>query len=131
MASFQEGKKISGTFRGDKASLASPGRISDFLKKLVTDIGMNCLGYHLYDVPIAIKRHGQEPWHDEGGVTAIAVLTTSHIAIHTWPEDSGARIDVDSCRDFDAKVIEGLLLEFFKAHDIKLHDVSSCFLSPV
>lgn len=107
--------------------LASPGRVSDFLRKLVEDIDMHCLGNHIYDVPISLKRRGETPLHDEGGVTGMAVLTTSHIAIHTWPEDSGARIDVDSCRDFDPKVVEGLLMEFFRATEISLMDVSECF----
>lgn len=125
--SYRVGKKVSGTFRGDKKLLADVGRVAGFLRRLVEAIEMNCLGYHLYDVPISLKRRGEVPIHDEGGVTGLAVLTTSHVAIHTWPEDAGARIDVDSCRDFDAEVITGLLQEFFKGYEIDLHDISFCF----
>lgn len=126
---FQHGRKVSGTFLAPAATLASPGLISEFLRELVLRIGMTALGHHIYDVPMAVKRLGQDPISDEGGVTGITVLSTSHAAIHTWPEECGARLDIDSCRDFDDFVVESLVREIFQATEVTLHDVSYCFQS--
>jgi len=40
----------------------------------------------------------------ENGVTVIAIIETSHIAIHTWPEqdDFNVNVDIFSCKEFDA-----------------------------
>lgn len=33
------------------------------------------------------------------GITYIAVITTSHFSIHTWPENSYAAVDIFSCEE--------------------------------
>lgn len=33
------------------------------------------------------------------GISAIAVITTSHISIHTWPEYGYAAVDIFSCQE--------------------------------
>ena len=45
--------------------------------------------------------HEQSAFGDEGGVTGICVLSTSHCSIHTWPLRPFFVMDVYSCRDFD------------------------------
>jgi S-adenosylmethionine decarboxylase proenzyme, Bacillus form len=35
----------------------------------------------------------------EGGVSIIALIEESHIALHTWPESSYATVDIYSCGD--------------------------------
>jgi S-adenosylmethionine decarboxylase len=50
----------------------------------------------------------------EAGYTYLALLTTSHFSIHTWPEHGSAAIDVFTCGtsvDMDRIVSE--LAEFF------------------
>lgn len=43
------------------------------------------------------------------GITYIAVITTSHFSIHTWPEYEYAAVDVFSCdEDLPEKVAEEL-----------------------
>ena len=47
--------------------------------------------------------------NDKGnrGLTCLAVLSTSHIALHTWDEVSPAllQLDVYSCSDLDKKIV--------------------------
>lgn len=126
--SYRDGRKLSGTFRAPGTALADVGKVHTFLTELVARIGMTSLGYHLYDVPLAVKRLGQDPLADEGGVTGVAVLSTSHAAIHTWPEECGARLDVDSCRTFERETVEALLEEVFGAYEIRLVDCSDAFV---
>lgn len=125
--SFNHGRKVTGTFRAPAEMLSSPGLVSTFLRELVKRIGMTALGHHIYDVPMAVKRLGQDPLTDEGGVTGITVLSTSHAAIHTWPEEGAARFDVDSCRPFDDFIVEGLIREVFQATEVSVYDVSYTF----
>lgn len=47
------------------------------------------------------------------GVSYIAVITTSHFSIHTWPENGYAAVDVFSCaQGVPAKLSDGLAAAF-------------------
>ena len=47
------------------------------------------------------------------GVTAFAIIETSHIALHIWDEVNPAlvQLDVDSCSDFEPKKVLDILQE--------------------
>ena len=59
------------------------------------------------------------PWKDEWaetpGISGFVMITTSHISIHTFPEDDYVFIDVFSCRPFDVEKTKNLILEMFEA----------------
>lgn len=57
-------------------------------------------------VPLDEERLGND--EDEGGWSVIAQITTSHIAIHTWPLRRAFMLDVFSCKDFNEDVAIGL-----------------------
>ena len=68
---------------------------------------------------IDMKMLGQPNAHyvyDKGnrGLTCLAVLSTSHIALHTWDEMSPAllQLDVYSCSDLDKKIVFDAIKEF-------------------
>ena len=42
---------------------------------------------------LALNSHKFEPQ----GITAVALLSESHISIHTWPEDGSCAVDVYTC----------------------------------
>jgi len=48
------------------------------------------------------------------GITAIAGITTSHIAIHCWDEEDPALVEFDiySCKDFDKDIAINFLRQF-------------------
>jgi S-adenosylmethionine/arginine decarboxylase-like enzyme len=63
-----------------------------------------------------LKRLGRERFEDEGGATAVLVLSTSHIAIHGWPHRDKSRDDggffwlsVCSCREFDPDIVDDII----------------------
>ena len=47
--------------------------------------------------------------HDDGGVSVLLLISTSHIAIHTWPLQKRFRLCLDSCKDFDSEKIKNFL----------------------
>jgi S-adenosylmethionine/arginine decarboxylase-like enzyme len=121
---LRSGRKIGGTFFGNPKLLSSSKNIDNFLKNLVSSLEMTCLEYGIHDVSEAVKNLGQTPLTDEGGVTGVAVLSTSHAAIHTWPEESGATFDIHSCREFSDKTVEDLIKEYFQAEKVDIYDLS-------
>lgn len=57
------------------------------------------------------------------GITYIAVITTSHFSIHTWPEYSYAAVDIFSC---DERVPSGIcdyLRRALKAEEVTVRQV--------
>ena len=47
------------------------------------------------------------------GITDIAVITTSHFSVHTWPEHQYAAVDIFSCNEeLPRKLAEELRLAF-------------------
>lgn len=60
---------------------------------------------------------------DEGGVSFIQMLSTSHVSIHTWPLRSRFSMDVFSCNEFDegaclSWIIKNLAVESYTSHSI-------------
>jgi len=51
---------------------------------------------------------------DDGGITGVAILSTSHISIHTWPQTSRFSFDIFSCNEFDYEKVIVFLNEIFE-----------------
>ena len=54
------------------------------------------------------------------GVTAICLLSESHISIHTWPEKSEAAVDVFTCGESEPKIACDIIIEQLHAETYKL-----------
>lgn len=123
------GRHIKILGRGDADRLGSADQVEAFLIELVGRIGMRRLGEpHLYSVDLEIEKLGVEPFEDEGGITGVVVLSTSHCAIHTWPLRASADnemfvLDVYSCRDFDPGLPGSLLERRFGAHGLVIAEI--------
>lgn len=68
----------------DAALLDDPRKVATVARTAIRDIGADV---------VEEVTHRFEPM----GVTYIAVITTSHLSIHTWPELGYAALDVFSC----------------------------------
>lgn len=123
------GRHIKVLGRGSPALLGSKSVVSQVLEELVGSLGMRLLGApHMYEVEAEIAKLGVEPFEDEGGVTGVCVLSTSHCTIHTWPLRPFFVMDVYSCRDFDPRVVERKLEDRFEAYDLQVTDVSDSLI---
>jgi S-adenosylmethionine decarboxylase len=119
-----DGRQIKVLGQGDLALLSSPKAVGQFLPELVEALGMRIMGEpHIYK-------------EDHGGVTGVAVLSTSHAIIHTQRKKVGQlergffSLDVYSCRAFPNEPVEQLLKEHFGASKIMITDVSGALTFP-
>ena len=69
-----------------------------------------------------IAKLGREPFEDEGGISVLACLSTSHIAIHTWPLRCEFHLDIYSCREFDKEAFIKTLKEHFPNSHVEATD---------
>jgi S-adenosylmethionine decarboxylase len=106
--------------------LSSAEKIGDFVVALIKQIGMRPLGQpHVYDIKNELIKAGLEPYPEEpDGITAICVLSTSHVAISTWPHRAYAVLDIFSCKHFDTEITRKFLEDNLMPSKMKVHDIS-------
>jgi len=114
---------------------ANPEKLSDitlikhYLSQSIKLVGMEPLGDPVvWSVPLDPCKLGGDTFQDEGGVTSqlvgFSTLTTSHIAIHTWPLRSEAHIDLYSCKEFDSTDFISWTHTCLSATVVKTQDLS-------
>ncbi len=80
--------------------------VEDTLKRCVEVAGATLLHIHLHH------------FTPNGGVSGVAVLSESHISIHSWPEADYAALDVFMCGDAKPHLTVDVLKEAFEANDV-------------
>lgn len=126
-------KLVGRVMTGDK--LGSVAAVTDLVKEIVRSCEMRLLDkVHVYDVALEIEKLKADKFEDEGGVTAVGVLSTSRCAIHTWPLRGLFVMDVYSCRDFNALQVGASVRSSFdddaRSLELKLTDVSFALEMP-
>jgi S-adenosylmethionine decarboxylase len=122
---MSHGRHVKVLGRGAPDLLGNAKVVESALRELIGILGMRMLGEpHLYEVETEISKLGVEPFEDEGGVTGVCVLSTSHCAIHTWPLRPFFVMDVYSCRDFEPSEVEQHLAKRLGAYDLQISDLS-------
>ena len=92
-------------FGCDPAVLDAPAAIEAAVRALAASIGATVLN---------VSTHRFAPQ----GLSCIAQISASHIALHTWPENRFASVDVFSCtRRVDAAALISLLRAAFSSSD--------------
>lgn len=76
------------------------------LKRCVEVSGATLLHVHLHH------------FTPNGGVSGVAVLSESHISIHSWPESGYAALDVFMCGEAKPHLSIAVLKEAFEAKDV-------------
>jgi S-adenosylmethionine decarboxylase len=123
---MSHGRHIKVLGRGSASRMGDVKTVETMLVDLIDVLGMRLLDKaHMYEVETEISKLGVEPFEDEGGVTGVCVLSTSHCSIHTWPLRPFFVMDVYSCRDFDTEAVERFLAERLGAYDLQVTDVSA------
>lgn len=122
---MEHGRHIKVLGKASPDALRSVDGVKEFLTDLVFELGMRPLGdTHMYEVEEEIHKMGVEPFEDEGGVTGVCVLSTSHCCLHTWPLREFFVMDIYSCRDFDPAVVGEFIATRLGAYKLKMTDVT-------
>lgn len=80
--------------------LSDPAGLTRAVNELVELIGMTAVQTVAVQIPLELEAMQLTPAADEGGASVVVILSTSHIALHSWPECGAFTLDVYSCRDF-------------------------------
>ena len=80
--------------------------VEQTLKRCVEKAGATLLHIHLHH------------FTPNGGVSGVAVLSESHISIHSWPEADYAALDVFMCGDAKPHMTIEVLREAFEADEV-------------
>lgn len=75
-------------------NLADRMYVRGFVRQLARGIEIVEIASHLHEIPSDVQRGP--------GISVVMVITTSHIALHTWPDLSYFMLDITSCRPFEA-----------------------------
>ncbi len=91
-------------------------RLTFLFEKVVAALGMKPLDkVQVYEVPVdpavleRVRRTGT--FEDEGGISTIQVISTSHLSLHAWPLQSFFSLDAFSCKDFNAELALSIIRE--------------------
>ena len=101
--------------------LTSSGKLREACVAACKDVGLTVLGDHFYQFD------GLDATQD-GGTTGTVVFAESHLAIHTWPERSGATLDVYVCNftadnTSKAEAVYETLIKALKPADVMVERV--------
>ena len=129
MESTMNTKHLKVLGRGDPRRLGDAAVVRQFVIDLVKQVGMEPLGEPvIHDVQLEVQKLGREPFQDEGGVTCQLVgfhtLSTSHVALHTWPLREEFHLDLYSCRHFNRADVLGFITEVFQAPQLQVADLT-------
>lgn len=80
--------------------------VESTLKRCVDKAGASLLHIHLHH------------FTPNGGVSGVAVLSESHISIHSWPEADYAALDVFMCGDARPELCVDVLKQAFEATEV-------------
>lgn len=92
-----------------------PTRLADInaLERMVRQVAkladMRILSQIASNVEADLKKMKLEHFEDEGGISIQALLSTSHISLHTWPARNVFMFDLVSCRKFNVDLISDYL----------------------
>lgn len=76
--------------------------LTDAFKKLAEALEMQIImGPDFLEVELDPSKLQSDVFQDEGGITGMCVISTSHMSIHCWPIRKCFSMDVFSCKDFD------------------------------
>ena len=114
-----KGKRVNAQTEGTHLTIDALVEESDLLfdEKLLVDllhetvdlVGMKVLvPAKMIKVDLDSSKTGKDDG-DDGGITGVAILNTSHVSIHTWPLTNRFAFDLYSCRVFDATLVFNLL----------------------
>ena len=91
----------------NKLSIISYSLFDEYIKKSLINNKMNLLNSNIHFFN-----------NINGALTALYLLSESHLSIHTWPEKNYIAIDVFTCGDCDTNLICNDLIRYLEPKNI-------------
>lgn len=91
------------------AKLAQPAFLEHLVRTVASAASMRILNICSSNIEKDLTRMSGQVFSDEGGFSVLALISTSHIALHTWPERRAFMFDLVSCRPFEAQQVLAFL----------------------
>jgi S-adenosylmethionine decarboxylase len=97
-------------------------RLSDkaFLEKVLQDFPKK-IGMTPISRPFVLEHN--PPKEEDSGLSGFVIIAESHVAIHTYPVKGLAKIDIVSCKAFDAEKALSLMKKSFLAQEAEKHEI--------
>ena len=102
---------------GKMKSILSVDEVTTFLESLIVLLDMKKMEAIMPNPNVGYQSG------TNGGVTGVAIITTSHLAIHTWDNTLEFQLDVYSCKEYNVSLVIELLKDYgLELSDWKLFD---------
>lgn len=96
-------------YSGSKHAMRDPSSLVGTVYKVARVAGMTILNVIISEIDEDLKRLGSPIFEDEGGISVLALISTSHIALHCWPARRYFMFDIVSCRPFNKEEVDKLI----------------------
>ena len=84
------------------SSVFNAPTLKNAFQRLAEELEMKIImGPDFLEVELDPTKLQSDVFQDEGGITGMCVISTSHMSIHCWPIRKCFSMDVFSCKDFD------------------------------
>jgi len=101
---------------GCNDNIKSRDQIYNFVKELVERIDMNAHGEPIIEYLL--------PGEDKAGYSLMQLITTSNICGYFIEPNSTAYIDIFSCKNFDIKLAEEIVVNYFGPSKIRANFIT-------
>ena len=92
---------MDGFTRNHQEILSTPAMLDAFIRQTAKIADMVLLNLTITDIGMEAKQRGQENDERLVGYSALGLILTSHIAIHTFPRLNYFMFDIVSCKEFN------------------------------
>ena len=94
----------------DKSLLLKTKNIEPRIKILIEEIGL---------ITIKSMSHDFRPY----GATISYILSSSHMTVHTWPENNYLHIHILNCKKIELKSLNDAIKELFPNKEFKIKEI--------
>lgn len=112
--------------KSDSDKFMDEAYLKKFLDDVILELDMTII-YPSIAVTLPLKDyvdpHGRIPDQGDKGISLIAMISESHLALHTWPTYGKAFLEIASCKDFYSGEVVNIIKEYFPGCTLKLHDL--------
>lgn len=110
------------------ASVFNKEKLADLFVSLAEALQMQIImGPEFLEVELDPTKLSSDVFQDEGGITGMCVISTSHMSIHCWPLRKCFSMDVFSCKVFDADVAKQLVKNELGVENVNVLTVDRYF----